>query len=93
MQLNGDGTFGFCRHAVDMLGLGFCSMGGANHSKTLSYKQIATIHDAVMVAPKQSAAALRRNLMHAKGSPDKHKHIPPSQLSCTQRRVQTSRRF
>jgi hypothetical protein len=31
VQLNGDATFGFCRAAVDMIGLGFCSMGGANH--------------------------------------------------------------
>ena len=46
-----------------------------------------------MVAPKQSAAVLRRNLMHAKGSPDKHKHIHPSQLRCIQRRVQSSRKI
>ena len=46
-----------------------------------------------MVAPKQSAAVLRRNLMHAKGSPDQHKRIPPSQLRCIQRRVQTSRKI
>ena len=64
----------------------------ADHSKTLSYKQIATIHDAVMVAPKQSATVLRRNLMHAKGSPEQHKHMHPSQLRCIQRRVQTSRK-
>ncbi len=31
VQLNGDATFGFYRAAVDMIGLGFCSMGGANH--------------------------------------------------------------
>ena len=31
VQLNGDATFGFCRAAVDMIGLGFCAMGGANH--------------------------------------------------------------
>jgi len=31
VQLNGDATFSFCRAAVDMIGLGFCSMGGANH--------------------------------------------------------------
>ena len=37
MQLNGDGTFGFCRAAVDMIGLGFCSMGGANHPACWSY--------------------------------------------------------
>ena len=62
----------------------------ADKSKTLSYKQIVTIHDAVMVAPKQSATVLRRNLMHVQGSPDQHKHMPPSQLRCIQRRVQTS---
>ena len=37
MQLNGDGTFGFCRNAVDMLGLGFCSMGCANHPAVWSF--------------------------------------------------------
>ena len=37
VQLNGNGTFGFCRAAVDMLGLGFCSMGGANHPALWSY--------------------------------------------------------
>jgi hypothetical protein len=31
VQLNEDATFGFCSAAVDMIGLGFCSMGGANH--------------------------------------------------------------
>ncbi len=37
LQLNGDATFGFCRAAVDMIGLGFCSMGGANHPACWSY--------------------------------------------------------
>jgi hypothetical protein len=37
VQLNGDGMFGFCRAAVDMIGLGFCSMGGANHPECRSY--------------------------------------------------------
>ena len=37
VQLNGDGTFGVCRTAVDMLGLCFCSMGGANHPAVWSY--------------------------------------------------------
>ena len=41
-QLNGDGTFGSCRSAVDMLGLGFCSMGGANHPAVWSYIQHQT---------------------------------------------------
>ncbi len=31
VQLNEDATFGFCRSAMDMIGPGFCSMGGANH--------------------------------------------------------------
>ena len=42
VQLNGDGTFGFCHVAVDMIGLGFCSMGGANvqrHMKSDGYKE------------------------------------------------------
>ena len=46
-----------------------------------------------MVAQKQSATVLRRNLMHAKGSPDQHKRIPSSQLRCIQRSVQTSRKI
>ncbi len=37
VQLNGDATFGFCRAAVDMIGLGFCSMGGANHPACWPY--------------------------------------------------------
>ncbi len=37
VQLNGDATFGFCCSAVDMIGLCFCSMGGANHSACWSY--------------------------------------------------------
>ena len=37
VQLNGDATFGFCRAAVDMNGLGFCSMGGANHPACWSF--------------------------------------------------------
>ena len=37
MQLNEDGTFGFCRAAVEMLGLDFCSMGGANHPACWSF--------------------------------------------------------
>ena len=57
-------------------------------SKTLKYNQIVTIHDAVMVALKQSAAVMRRNLMQAKGSPEQHKHMDPSQLRVIQRRVQ-----
>ena len=30
-QLNADGTFGFCRHSVDMIGFGVNSVGGHNH--------------------------------------------------------------
>ena len=37
VQLNGDATFGFCRAVVDMIGLGFCSMGGANHPACWSF--------------------------------------------------------
>ncbi len=37
VQLNGDATFGFCRAAVDMIGLSFFSMGGANHPACWSY--------------------------------------------------------
>ncbi len=37
VQLNGDGTFGFCHAAVDMIGLGFCSMGSANNPACWSY--------------------------------------------------------
>ena len=39
VQLNGDATFGFCRAAVDMIGLGFCSMGCANHPAGWSFIQ------------------------------------------------------
>ena len=44
-----------------------------------------------MVGPKQSAMQLRRNLMHAKGSPDQHKHMEPYQLCLIQRRIQSAR--
>jgi hypothetical protein len=46
-----------------------------------------------MVAPKQSATQLRRNLMQTKGSrlsPEQHKHMDPAQLLLIQRRVQTA---
>ena len=43
-----------------------------------------------MVAPKRSATQLRRNLMQAKGSPEQHKHMHPSQLCLIQRLVQTA---
>jgi len=42
VQLNGDATFGFCRSAVDMIGLCFCSVGGANHPACWSYIQHQT---------------------------------------------------
>jgi hypothetical protein len=61
-------------------------------SKSLTHKQIVTIHQAVMVAPKQSAASLRRNLMHVKGSPEQHKKMDPTKLRCIQRHVQTARK-
>ena len=63
-----------------------------DYSKSLTYKQIATIHEAVMVAPGQSATTLRRNRMQAQGSPEQHKHISPSKLRCIQRCVHTERK-
>ena len=74
------GTHDETSHAVD-------------YSKNLKHLQIVAIHEAVMVAPTQSAAVLLRNLMHAKGSQEQHKHMHPSQLRCIQRRVQTSRKI
>jgi hypothetical protein len=44
-----------------------------------------------MIAPKQSATQLRRNLMQAKGSPEQHKRMDPAQLRLIQRRVQAVR--
>jgi hypothetical protein len=43
-----------------------------------------------MIAPKQSATKLRSNLMQAKGSPEKHKHMDPVLLRLIQRSVQTA---
>ena len=60
-------------------------------SKKLKHNQIVAIHDAVIVAPKQSAAVLRRNMMHIQGSPEQHKHIDPAKLRCVQRCVHTAR--
>ena len=60
-------------------------------SKKLKHNQIVAIHDAVIVAPKQSAAVLRRNLMQAQGSPEQYKHMDLSQLRVIQRRVYTAR--
>jgi hypothetical protein len=37
VQLKGNAKFGFCRPAVNMIGLDFCSMGGANHLACWSY--------------------------------------------------------
>ncbi len=37
VQLNGNASFGFCRAAVNMIGLSFCSMGDANHPACWSY--------------------------------------------------------
>ena len=72
-RLEFHGTHDETSHAVD-------------YSKTLKYKQIVTLHDAVMVAPKQSAAGavLRRNLMQAKGNLEQHKHMDPYQLRVIQ---------
>jgi hypothetical protein len=44
-----------------------------------------------MIAPKQSATQLRRNMMQAKGSQHKHMHMDPVQLRLIQRRVQSAR--
>jgi hypothetical protein len=44
-----------------------------------------------MIAPKQSATQLRRNLMQAKLSQEQHKHMDPAQLRLIQLRVQTAR--
>ncbi len=41
-----------------------------------------------MIAPKQTATQLRRNLMLAKGS--QHMHMDPAQLCLIQRRVQSA---
>jgi hypothetical protein len=37
LQLNGYATFGYCRAAMDMIGLCFCSMGCANHPVCWSF--------------------------------------------------------
>ena len=37
VQLNGDGTLGFCRADVNMIGPGFFSMGDANNPACWSY--------------------------------------------------------
>ena len=65
-----------------------------DYSKSLTYKQISTIHEAVMVALKQSATVLRRNLMQAQGSLEQDKHMSPSKLRCIQRHhdVHTARK-
>jgi hypothetical protein len=60
-------------------------------SRKLKYNQIGAIYDSVLIAPKQSATQLRRNLMQAKGSPDKHMHMDPAQLRLIQRSVQSAR--
>ena len=60
-------------------------------SASLKYNQIVAIYDAVLVAPSQSAAVLRRNLMQSQGIPEQYKHMDPSQLRVVQRRVYTAR--
>ena len=74
------GTHDETSHAVD-------------YSKELKYNQIVTIHDAVIVALKQSATVLRRNLMQAKGSPEQHKHIDPCMLRVISDVSRLPRRF
>jgi hypothetical protein len=60
-------------------------------SKKLKHDRIVLIHEAVAIAPKQSARKLRRNLCQSKSSPDKYKHMQPSMLRCIQRRVKSAR--
>ena len=60
-------------------------------SKKLTHAQIVVIHDAVVIAPNQSATKLRRNLCQAKGSPESYKHMQPSLLRSIWRRVKTAR--
>jgi hypothetical protein len=59
--------------------------------KKLKHHQIVLIHEAVAIAPKQSARKLRRNLCQSKSSPDKYKHMPPSILRCIKGRVKSAR--
>ncbi len=59
--------------------------------KKLKYNQIGAILDLVFIAPKQSATHLHRNLVQAKGSPDKHMHMDPAQLRLIPRRVRSAR--
>jgi hypothetical protein len=49
-----------------------------------------SLYDLVMIAPKKSAIQLRRNLMQAKGSPNKHMNMDPAQVRLTQCRVQSA---
>ena len=53
---------------LEFFGLHEETSHATDHSKKLKYDQIVIIHDSVMVAPKQSATQLRRNLMQEKGS-------------------------
>jgi hypothetical protein len=53
--------------------------------------KIVPMHEAVGIAPKQSARKLRRNLCQSKGNPDKFKHMEPSMLRCIQRCVKSAR--
>ena len=55
--------------------------------KILNHQQIVAIHEAVIIAPNQSALKLRRNLLNA--SPEKH--IDPELLRNMQRRVRKAR--
>jgi len=57
----------------------------------LKHNQIIVIHESVLAAPSQSATKLRCNLAQTTGSPESHKHMPPSLLRSIQRRVNTAR--
>jgi hypothetical protein len=59
-------------------------------SKYLKHEQIIAVSDAVLIAPQQSAAQLRRNLSMA-GPSSPGKDIEPALLRSVQRRVSKSR--
>ena len=60
-------------------------------SKSLTHDQIVLIHDAVVIAPNQSATKLRRNLCQTQGSPESYKHMAPSMIRSIRRRVKPAR--
>ena len=59
-------------------------------SKYLKHEQIVAVSDAVLIAPQQSAAQLRRNMSMA-GPSSPGKHIEPALLRSVQRRVSRAR--